>query len=222
MNILLISNHKSFQVLCDKTASIYFICKIYIYFSIGNGQPTEPALCLNVWFKTAVETCQLSVLSVWRWCRCAAQPALSGWCSDADGWLWRCSLLHRSASASWVLSRWCSDADGWLWRCSLLHRSASAAWVLSGWCSDADGWLWRCSLLHRSASAACCTQLTCSTLVQWTRATRRLLGCSRRCSHWRCPRRCSHWRCPRRCNTVAVDATFTCHTETDFTFLLKL
>jgi len=159
MSILLISNHNSFQVHCDKTASIYFIRKIYIYFSIGNGQPIEPALCLNVWFKTAVETCQLSVLSVWRWCRCAAQPALSRWCSDADGWLWRCSLLHRSASA------------------------------------------------------ACCTQLTCSTLVQWTRATRRLLGCSRRCSHW---------RCPRRCNTVAVDATFTCHTETDFTFLLKL
>ena len=64
MSILLISNHNSFQVHCDKTASIYFIREIYIYFSIGNGQPIEPALCLYVWFKTAVETCQLSVLSV--------------------------------------------------------------------------------------------------------------------------------------------------------------
>ena len=29
----------------DKIASVYFIGKIYLYFSIGNGQPREPALC---------------------------------------------------------------------------------------------------------------------------------------------------------------------------------
>jgi len=31
-------------VLFDKIASVYFIRKIYFYFSIGNGQPREPAL----------------------------------------------------------------------------------------------------------------------------------------------------------------------------------
>jgi len=39
------SNHNSFPVLFDKIASVYYIWKIYLYFSIGNGQPTEPALC---------------------------------------------------------------------------------------------------------------------------------------------------------------------------------
>ena len=35
----------SFPVLFDKIASAYFIWKkIYLYFSIGNGQPREPAL----------------------------------------------------------------------------------------------------------------------------------------------------------------------------------
>ena len=43
--ILTVSNHKSFRVLFDKIVSVYFIRKIYRYFSIGNGQPTEPALC---------------------------------------------------------------------------------------------------------------------------------------------------------------------------------
>jgi len=28
-----------------KIASVCFISKIYLYFSIGNGQPREPALC---------------------------------------------------------------------------------------------------------------------------------------------------------------------------------
>jgi len=32
-------------VLFDKIASVYFIGKIYKYFSIGNVQPREPALC---------------------------------------------------------------------------------------------------------------------------------------------------------------------------------
>ena len=39
IRILLISN------LFDKIASVYFIGKIYLYFSIGNGKPREPALC---------------------------------------------------------------------------------------------------------------------------------------------------------------------------------
>jgi len=33
------------RVLFDKIAIIYFIWKIYLYVSIGNGQPREPALC---------------------------------------------------------------------------------------------------------------------------------------------------------------------------------
>jgi len=45
ISILLISNDNSFRVLFDKIASVYFIWKIYLYFSIGNGQPREPALC---------------------------------------------------------------------------------------------------------------------------------------------------------------------------------
>jgi len=41
----LISNHNSVRVLVDNTASVYFISEIYLHFSIGNGQPREPALC---------------------------------------------------------------------------------------------------------------------------------------------------------------------------------
>jgi len=34
------------RLLCDEqTASVYFIWKIDVYFSIGNGKLTEPALC---------------------------------------------------------------------------------------------------------------------------------------------------------------------------------
>ena len=32
-------------MLFDKIASVYFIRKVYSYFSTGNGQPREPALC---------------------------------------------------------------------------------------------------------------------------------------------------------------------------------
>jgi len=35
-----------FRVLFEKkTASVYFVSKMCLYFSIGNGQPREPALC---------------------------------------------------------------------------------------------------------------------------------------------------------------------------------
>jgi len=43
--ILVISNHNIFRVLFDKIATVYLIWKIYLYFSIGNDQPREPALC---------------------------------------------------------------------------------------------------------------------------------------------------------------------------------
>jgi len=39
------SNHNGFRVLFDKIASVYFISKMCLYFSIRNGQPREPALC---------------------------------------------------------------------------------------------------------------------------------------------------------------------------------
>jgi len=41
------SNHNSFRVLFDrpKLASVHFIWKICLYYSIRNGQPREPALC---------------------------------------------------------------------------------------------------------------------------------------------------------------------------------
>jgi len=45
INCLVISNHNSFQVVFDKIASVYIIGEIYLYFSTGNGQPREPALC---------------------------------------------------------------------------------------------------------------------------------------------------------------------------------
>jgi len=41
---LLILNHNSFRVLFEKTASVCFIWKIYLYFSIVNGQPRELAI----------------------------------------------------------------------------------------------------------------------------------------------------------------------------------
>ena len=37
MSILLISNYNTFRVLFNETASIYFIWKIYVYFSIENA-----------------------------------------------------------------------------------------------------------------------------------------------------------------------------------------
>jgi len=43
---LVISNHNSFRLPLDKIASVYFLWKkLYSYFSSGNGQPREPALC---------------------------------------------------------------------------------------------------------------------------------------------------------------------------------
>ena len=45
ISILVISNPNSFRVLFDKIASVCFVGKMYSYFSIGNGQPREPALC---------------------------------------------------------------------------------------------------------------------------------------------------------------------------------
>jgi len=42
---LVISKHNGFRVLFDKITSVYFIWKIYLYFSIGNVQPREPGLC---------------------------------------------------------------------------------------------------------------------------------------------------------------------------------
>jgi len=46
VSIFVISNHNSFRVLFDKLLSyILFEKKIYLYFSIGNGQPRDPALC---------------------------------------------------------------------------------------------------------------------------------------------------------------------------------
>ena len=42
---MVISNRNSFRVLFDKSVSVYFIWKVYSYFSIDNGQPRESALC---------------------------------------------------------------------------------------------------------------------------------------------------------------------------------
>jgi len=52
-----ISNHNSFRVLFDKIAYVYLIWKRYLYFSVGNGQPREPALC-----QLYRHTCVLCVL----------------------------------------------------------------------------------------------------------------------------------------------------------------
>jgi len=38
---LVISNHNIFRVLFDTVASVYFVGKMYLYFSIGNGQHTH-------------------------------------------------------------------------------------------------------------------------------------------------------------------------------------
>jgi len=43
--MLLISNHNSFRILLDEIVFVYFIWKMYLHFSIGNGQLREPALC---------------------------------------------------------------------------------------------------------------------------------------------------------------------------------
>ena len=54
---MVISNHNSFRVMFDKIASVYFIWKIYQYFSIGNGQLREPALC-QLYRRTFVPSCK--------------------------------------------------------------------------------------------------------------------------------------------------------------------
>jgi len=46
ISILVISNHNnSFRVLFDKILPYILFAKYILYFSIGNGQPKEPALC---------------------------------------------------------------------------------------------------------------------------------------------------------------------------------
>jgi len=45
INIFVLSNHDSFRVLSDKLLPYILSEKICLYFSIGNGQPREPALC---------------------------------------------------------------------------------------------------------------------------------------------------------------------------------
>jgi len=45
VSVLAISGHNRFRVLFDKIASVYFVEKMYLYFSIGNDQPREPGLC---------------------------------------------------------------------------------------------------------------------------------------------------------------------------------
>ena len=47
ISILVISDHNSLRVRFDKIALVYFIRRKYKYFSVGNGQPREPALCQN-------------------------------------------------------------------------------------------------------------------------------------------------------------------------------
>jgi len=59
ISILAISNRDSFRVLFDEIDSVYFVWKIYLYFSIGIGQPREPALC-QLYRHTFVPYCSLS------------------------------------------------------------------------------------------------------------------------------------------------------------------
>jgi len=66
INILLILDHCSFWVLFDKIASIYcYYVKNYLYFSIENGQPREPALCRL--YRNTFVPCYLS--GIWSSCR---------------------------------------------------------------------------------------------------------------------------------------------------------
>ena len=45
ISILVITNHNSFRALLDKIAPYILFEEHIFYFSIGNGQPREPALC---------------------------------------------------------------------------------------------------------------------------------------------------------------------------------
>ena len=46
ISILLISNHNKFpSAVCQNRFRILYLKKIYLYFSIGNGQAREPAPC---------------------------------------------------------------------------------------------------------------------------------------------------------------------------------
>jgi len=45
ISIIRISNRNSFRVLFDKMRPYILFEEIYLYFSFGNGQPREPALC---------------------------------------------------------------------------------------------------------------------------------------------------------------------------------
>jgi len=46
-SISVISNHNGFRVLFVKIASVYFISKIYLYFSVGMARPANCANCIG-------------------------------------------------------------------------------------------------------------------------------------------------------------------------------
>ena len=60
ISILEISNHNSFRVVFDKNASVYFIWRTYLNFSIGNVQPREPAQCQL--YRHTIVLCRIKVL----------------------------------------------------------------------------------------------------------------------------------------------------------------
>jgi len=86
--ILLMSNHNSFCMVFDRIAYVYFMWKIYLYFSIGNGQPCELALC-QLYRRTFVpywRPMYLVFSALWR-----SNDQCMGWCRNRYG-DWR---LHR-------------------------------------------------------------------------------------------------------------------------------
>ena len=100
---MVISNQNSYRVLFDKIVSVYFIWNISLYFSTGNGQPREPALCGPCqWYRHAfvLYGLVLCILSL----------------------MFKLTRTHRTAAGTWPTGRWRDSIRSrcWppRWRCS--------------------------------------------------------------------------------------------------------
>jgi len=48
-------SHSGFRVLFDKIVSVYFLLKIYLYLSIGNGQPCRTVPIVSAQFRSQLQ-----------------------------------------------------------------------------------------------------------------------------------------------------------------------
>jgi len=127
---LVISNHNSFRVLFDKVASVYFVWKVYLYFSIGNGrQPRKPALCQlyrHTFVSYSLKFRRDSGVHV-RWVRCLRRWNIGSWQSrpipggsvtSQSATVWTTAAVERASSFGQWLKRATTSASSRLYNVS--------------------------------------------------------------------------------------------------------